>query len=149
MLKKLLYLYNDGHNPFPNIGKGGLGYHLPQYPKVIHGDGFNIRRDENGKYIDIVDDHNDKDTKVYDVMNPNGMLIVDIKDYTPEKPVVEDNIDLINQQIKELEKIIGDKKQVKEDIEPIINEVSQLIPPEEDPVTKIFNDKLKSLHFLK
>jgi hypothetical protein len=32
MLKKLLYLYNDGHNPFPHLkGKGGLGYHLPQY----------------------------------------------------------------------------------------------------------------------
>jgi len=33
MLKKLLYLYNDGHNPFPKLGKGGLGYHLPQYKK--------------------------------------------------------------------------------------------------------------------
>jgi len=32
MLKKLLYLYNDGHNPFPHLkGEGGLGYHLPQY----------------------------------------------------------------------------------------------------------------------
>jgi len=38
MLKNLLYLYNDGHNPFPNMrGYGGLGYHLPQYHKVIHG----------------------------------------------------------------------------------------------------------------
>jgi len=36
MFKKLLYLYNDGHNPFPT-GRGGLGYHLPQYPKLIHG----------------------------------------------------------------------------------------------------------------
>jgi len=117
MLKKLLYLYNDGHNPFPSIGRGGLGYHLPQYPKVIHGDGFNIRRDENGKYIDIVDDGNDKDTKVYDVMNPKGMSIVDIKDFTPEKPNVEDNIDFINQQIKELDKIIEGKKTVKEDNE--------------------------------
>ena len=33
MLKKLLYLYNDGHNPFPTHGKGGLGYHLPQFRK--------------------------------------------------------------------------------------------------------------------
>ena len=30
-MKKLLHLYNLGHNPFPHIGKGGLGYHLPQY----------------------------------------------------------------------------------------------------------------------
>ncbi len=41
MLKNLLYLYNDGHNPFPNMkGYGGLGYHLPEYRKVIHGDGI-------------------------------------------------------------------------------------------------------------
>lgn len=30
-MKKLLHLYNYGHNPFPKLGKGGLGYHLPQY----------------------------------------------------------------------------------------------------------------------
>jgi len=30
-MKKLLHLYNLGHEPFPHIGKGGLGYHLPQY----------------------------------------------------------------------------------------------------------------------
>lgn len=40
MLKKLLYLYNDGHNPFPKLGKGGLGYHLPQYHKRMYGDGL-------------------------------------------------------------------------------------------------------------
>jgi hypothetical protein len=40
MLKNLLYLYNDGHNPFPQMqGYGGLGYHLPEYHKVIHGSG--------------------------------------------------------------------------------------------------------------
>lgn len=37
MLNKLLYLYNDGHNPFPKLGKGGLGYHLPQYRKRGNG----------------------------------------------------------------------------------------------------------------
>lgn len=37
MLKKLLYLYNDGHNPFPKLGKGGLGYKPP-----INGYGFNL-----------------------------------------------------------------------------------------------------------
>ena len=30
-MKKLLHLYNYGHNPFPKIGRGGLGYHLQQY----------------------------------------------------------------------------------------------------------------------
>ena len=42
MLKKILYNYNDEHNTFPNIkGYGGLGYHLPEYRKVIHGSGSN------------------------------------------------------------------------------------------------------------
>ena len=54
-MKKLLHLYNIGHNPFPNvgrgglgyhIGKGGLGYHLPQYKKTIHGDGLEFVGDE-------------------------------------------------------------------------------------------------------
>lgn len=35
MLKKLLYLYNDGHNPFPH-GKGGLGYKPRMYGGMIH-----------------------------------------------------------------------------------------------------------------
>jgi hypothetical protein len=42
-MKKLLHLYNYGHNPFPQIkqiGRGGLGYHLPQYRKrSLHGEG--------------------------------------------------------------------------------------------------------------
>jgi hypothetical protein len=42
MLKKLLYLYNDGHIPFPNMHNGGLGYHLPRYHRRRHGDGFNL-----------------------------------------------------------------------------------------------------------
>jgi hypothetical protein len=37
MLKKLLYLYNDGHNPFPNIGNHGLGYKLQNKRKRMHG----------------------------------------------------------------------------------------------------------------
>ena len=46
MLKKLLYLYNDGHNPFPHMGRGGLGYHLSGVPKVIHGEGGEGGEDE-------------------------------------------------------------------------------------------------------
>jgi hypothetical protein len=42
MLKKLLYLYNDGHIPFPSMGQGGLGYKPQQYNLHIHGDGFNL-----------------------------------------------------------------------------------------------------------
>jgi hypothetical protein len=35
MLKKLLYLYNDGHSPFSQ-GEGGLGYHLPHKKILCH-----------------------------------------------------------------------------------------------------------------
>ena len=48
MLKRLLYLYNDGHNPFPKLNSGGLGYHLPQYKKRMHGDGVYERDDGEG-----------------------------------------------------------------------------------------------------
>ena len=39
-MKKLLHLYNYGHNPFPKLGRGGLGYHLPQYK--LKGRGFDL-----------------------------------------------------------------------------------------------------------
>lgn len=51
MLKRLLYLYNDGHNPFPKLGKGGLGYHLPQYRKRMHGESVVNLGDGNYSYF--------------------------------------------------------------------------------------------------
>jgi len=39
-MKNLLHLYNYGHNPFPKLGRGGLGYHLPQYKQ--RGRGFDL-----------------------------------------------------------------------------------------------------------
>ena len=59
-MKKLLHLYNYGHNPFPHIGKGGLGYHLPQYRK--RGEGLHLNKD-TGEYED---DKNYSDDQVYD-----------------------------------------------------------------------------------
>ena len=53
MLKKLLYLYNDGHNPFPKLGnnkingKGGLGYHLPNKKLIGYGIDKHYDRDRN------------------------------------------------------------------------------------------------------
>jgi len=64
MLKRLLYLYNDGHNPFPKLGKGGLGYHLPQYKKRIHGEALHIFTNDNGDH-EIIDDGNDDDPSWY------------------------------------------------------------------------------------
>jgi hypothetical protein len=67
MLKKLLYLYNDGHNPFPKLGKGGLGYHLPQYKKKIHGGAVSYNEDGTMNY-----DANDENFLVFD---PIGNII--------------------------------------------------------------------------
>jgi hypothetical protein len=64
MLKKLLYLYNDGHNPFPVKGKGGLGYHLPGYRKRIHGEGLHEVTNEDGE-TEYIDDTNTNDTNLY------------------------------------------------------------------------------------
>jgi hypothetical protein len=64
MFKKLLYLYNDGHNPFPS-GRGGLGYHLPQYPKVIHGEGLSDEEsDEESKIFEDADPSTNKGKKI-------------------------------------------------------------------------------------
>jgi len=54
MLKKLLYLYNDGHNPFPHMGQGGLGYHLPNHKLV--GKGIDEYYTEDGDFLFEEDD---------------------------------------------------------------------------------------------
>ena len=81
MLRKLLYLYNDGYNPFPNMkGKGGLGYHLPQYRKIIHGDGVYERENKlsNGDIeIQYVDDENPMNVWFYDI-NGGETLLYDV-----------------------------------------------------------------------
>ena len=65
-MKKLLHLYNYGHNPFPTLGKGGLGYHLPQYHKRMIGgtlkiddEGNPIEYDELDENFLIIDDKNE------------------------------------------------------------------------------------------
>jgi hypothetical protein len=82
MLKKLLYLYNDGHNPFPSMGRGGLGYHLPQYPKVMHGTG-----PKKKPIIEKVDDLIDE------IIDLNSQL-QELTVTTPE-PIVHETIEPI------------------------------------------------------
>jgi hypothetical protein len=85
MLKKLLYLYNDGHNPFPKLGKGGLGYHLPQYRKRMHGGAFHRTVNENGDVLDEYDDGDMEDPHIYDVLFDEGFEEdVDEQEYYPE-----------------------------------------------------------------
>jgi hypothetical protein len=64
MLKRLLYLYNDGHNPFPKLNSGGLGYHLPQYRKRMHGEALHIFTNDDGEH-EVIDDGNDDDPTWY------------------------------------------------------------------------------------
>jgi hypothetical protein len=75
MLKRLLYLYNDGHVPFPKLGKGGLGYHLPQYKKRMHGDGV-YARENDANDIEYVDDMDSENVWFYDI-NGNKTLLYD------------------------------------------------------------------------
>jgi hypothetical protein len=88
MLKNLLYLYNDGHNPFPKLGKGGLGYHLPQYKQTIKGGTLEL--DENGEPYKF-DNLNDN----FFVIGPDGTVIgtynVDPTDNFLELKLIKDD----------------------------------------------------------
>jgi len=72
MHKNLLYLYNDGHNPFPHLGKGGLGYKLPQYRKRIHGEALHRTVNDEGDVLDEYDDDNMEDPHTYDTLFNEG-----------------------------------------------------------------------------
>ena len=90
MLKKLLYLYNDGHNPFPHTGKGGLGYHLP-HEKLIGG--RLIRYVDENDRTDILDEYDDGDSddEILEFPIPNTFndegepIIKSSKHYYPNK----------------------------------------------------------------
>jgi len=86
MLKRLLYLYNDGHNPFPKLGKGGLGYHLPQYKKRMHGDGV-YARENDAKDIEYVDDMNPDNVWFYGINGNKTLLYDDDGDRLAIKPL--------------------------------------------------------------
>lgn len=145
MLKKLLYLYNDGHNPFPNMrGYGGLGYHLPQFKKQMHGDGMHLI---NGEYEY---DGDDSDLQVYD----RGFIIGDYKPMGNNDYVIEDesgnftvvkkyHLDMIpppnyypNED--EYDGPIVDRVLIK-DIPKISEDVDTLLPTEEENQKEIIN----------
>ena len=66
-MKKLLYLYNDGHRAFPHLGRGGLGYKPPI--KII---GRSIHMDEGQTYY--VDDDD-----IYGLYDHNNEIRTDIE----------------------------------------------------------------------
>ena len=61
-MKKLLYLYNDGHRAFPQLGRGGLGY-KPSI-KIIGGALHFVFNPETKKY-ETIDDLDNSDTNWY------------------------------------------------------------------------------------
>jgi hypothetical protein len=63
-MRNLLYLYNDGHRAFPQLGRGGLGYKPPF--KII-GDGLHLVFNPETKKYESIDDLDYSDTKVYDI----------------------------------------------------------------------------------
>lgn len=114
MLKKLLYLYNDGHNPFPSMGQGGLGYHIPQYR--LRGKGKSHRpftesdSDEEevleSKEQDIEDSESDdsqeqreEDERLLQVLddfnNPDTGLITEIEGENYERMTPEHKLSLL------------------------------------------------------
>jgi hypothetical protein len=87
-MKKLLHLYNIGHNPFPTLGRGGLGYHpnnsglgyhLPQFRQTIHGDGLEFIGDE----LIFVPD---KNMTVDELINANANLRESTKEANARVP---------------------------------------------------------------
>ena len=66
-MKKLLYLYNDGHRAFPHLGRGGLGYKPPI--KIIGGalhDVF-VRNGKTKEYVETIDDLDESDNTKYEI----------------------------------------------------------------------------------
>jgi hypothetical protein len=142
MLKKLLYLYNDGHNPFPNMtGHGGLGYHLPQYHvrgKQIYGEGLHIFRDENGEIVI-------KDDNLYD---PEHRFIASNLQGLPEgfvdKEETKELGDVINEAKKQKEKEEKREKKYNKKLkegEKIIREIDKQLTEVNDYVDNVDNDK--------
>jgi len=111
MLKQLLYLYNDGHNPFPSMGQGGLGYHLPQYRKRMHGEALHIYKNADGSF-EVIDDYNYEDKNIYS--NEEGLPrgLVD-EEETKQQPDVL---------IEAIERKIEEDKQKKESDKKILEE---------------------------
>jgi hypothetical protein len=146
MFKKLLYLYNDGHNPFPS-GKGGLGYHLPQYSKVIHGEGLSDEESEDEtKYISDVPTAyiKDIDPETNEGKNETKVLLKELIDGLEGKviqrievPKLKNITDILKLEPKNL-----NSKEI-EGIQETIDKVEGILKnpePKTEPETVIYKD---------
>jgi hypothetical protein len=134
MLKKLLYLYNDGHNPFPHMGRGGLGYHLPGVPKVIHGEGG-----EGGGY------ESETDKRLEHTSEMIKLLISEINTHkTPEVKHGDIDDEILMQKAEDVIEGIDERSKLKPKhkkvIEKSIENVSTLVTPE----TPVVNPEIQT-----
>ena len=124
MLKNLLYLYNDGHNPFPNMkGYGGLGYHLPQYRKVIHGSGPKVKTPDKR----TLDEVNEENSELIENMEQHYSGVEEHKgsdneDESEEEEEEEDEEEEEEEEeeITEIQKIINENDFSEEDIDKLM-----------------------------
>jgi len=171
MLKKLLYLYNDGHNPFPHSGRGGLGYHLPQYRKRMHGEALHIYRNTDGSVKEIIDDHNNEDLRFIDEqpsLNPvsDALETREMRDVLIEanerllnekskKRKAEKTSKVIDQIIHEIDDVLKERKEREEKeneekeneekfLENVLEKEVKLKPTSKDDIFKI-QEKLKDI----
>lgn len=133
-MKKLLHLYNIGHNPFPTFGRGGLGYHpnnsglgyhLPQYRKRMHGEALHVYKNEDGTN-EIIDDMNNDDPNIYD--NDERNPVRDAPETREEADVIIEAIDRLSKE-KERKEITG--KEIEE-MNALINELEDYLDEYEE-----------------
>ena len=133
MFKKLLYLYNDGHNPFPS-GRGGLGYHLPNYPKVIHGEGLSDEEDDSEEESIILPEISSEEIEEIDTTTDKGKK--EIKELLKKmetihiEPIESPSLKTITDVIK-LERKHTGKKASTEGIQEMIDKVDTLVKKKE------------------
>jgi len=140
MFKKLLYLYNDGHNPFPS-GRGGLGYHLPQYPKVMHGEGGSHRGLEGSDDEDTIHTNEYPDIEEE---NEDEKIIKDADPTTKEgKTVIIEQLikEMKEIKIKKVEKIdINEIHETIDNVEALLKKREPKPEPKKEPDTGIYKD---------
>ena len=142
MLKNLLYLYNDGHNPFPKLGKGGLGYHIPEF-KLRGNGGLGYHLPEHrlvGRALhyykhsdgttELIDDLNYEDPSIYTDGRPIPNITV------PETKKEDDLYDEIIEREEEIKSKKNKSKQVEKEGNKMIKEIEKYLDEIDEAIPK-------------
>jgi hypothetical protein len=145
-MKKLLHLYNYGHNPFPKLGRGGLGYHLPQYKikggRIVYNEDGTFEDDGDILHNDIIDptgeqighyelnmkdeytfhQYDGDDIFSFPVIKPKKPTIEPLTDYDVESDDEEDEEDEEARVKKTRDKLYNDEKSTIENYNKKYNE---------------------------